>query len=76
METAKRLFLDSIAADGNYAPPYNSLGNIESKAGRTGEAIVWYLKAKALSPAYACAFQPSARPIQARQAHRCSGVIE
>jgi len=56
MDAAKRLFLESMAADRNYAPPYNSLGNIESKAGRIEDAIGWYQKAKALSPGYAAVY--------------------
>jgi tetratricopeptide (TPR) repeat protein len=53
MTAAKQLFLDAKLADGGYAPPYNSLGNIEFQAGRPADAIPWYLEAVKRSPSYA-----------------------
>jgi len=53
MAEAEQKFLAAKAADPTYAPPYNSLGNLEYNKHNYAQALVWYRQAVALRPTYA-----------------------
>lgn len=63
---AEQHFQKAIEADPTYAAPYNALGRLKLKSGKTAEAVALYQQALQHSPTYAPAIYNLARAYEIR----------